>query len=104
MLEGLVSAELDSRVTRGVIDHGIRLVESRQSQDELTFGSLRVFWTALRGEMAMVEVGDAASTVSPLEAGDAGNGHPAPARKALGSRLRASVVESPEQEAQVARA
>jgi hypothetical protein len=35
MLEGSVSAELDSRVTGGVIDHGIRLVVGRQSQDEL---------------------------------------------------------------------
>jgi hypothetical protein len=43
----------------------------------------------------MVEVGDAASTVSPLEAGDAGNGHPAPAWRGLGSRLRASVAEGP---------
>jgi hypothetical protein len=50
--------------------------------------------TAPRGEVTMVEVGDAASTVSPLEAGNAGNGYPAPARKALGSRLRASVDES----------
>jgi hypothetical protein len=29
---------------------------------------------ALRGEVTMVEVGDAAPTVLPLEAGDAGNG------------------------------
>jgi hypothetical protein len=42
----------------------------------------------------MIGVGGAASTMLPLEAGDAGNGHPAPAWKALGSTLRASVVES----------
>jgi hypothetical protein len=44
----------------------------------------------------MVEVGGATSTVPPFGAGDAGNGHPAPAWKALGSRLRASVAESPD--------
>jgi hypothetical protein len=52
--------------------------------------------TALRGEVTMVEVGGATSTVPPFGAGDAGNGHPAPAWKALGSRLRASVAESPD--------
>jgi hypothetical protein len=51
--------------------------------------------TALRGEVAMFEVGEAAPTASPLGAGDAGNGHPAPAWKVLGSKLRASVDEIP---------
>jgi hypothetical protein len=96
MLEGLASAELDSKVTRGVIEHGARLAKGPQSQNELMFGSPRACWTALRGEVTMLEVGDAAPTASPLGAGDAGNGHPAPARKALGSRLRASVAESPD--------
>jgi hypothetical protein len=51
---------------------------------------------ALRGEVTMVEVGDAASTVLPLEAGDAGNGQPASAPKALGSSERASVSKGPD--------
>lgn len=46
------------------------------------------------GEVTMFEVGDTAPTVSPLEAGDAGNGYSAPALQALGSSLRASVGES----------
>lgn len=41
MLEGLASAGLDSRATRGVVDHGTRLVDGRQSQSELMFGRLR---------------------------------------------------------------
>jgi hypothetical protein len=52
----------------------------------------------------MVETGDAAPTVSSLEVGDAGDGYPAPAWKALGSSLCASMDEGPEQEALVARA
>jgi hypothetical protein len=42
----------------------------------------------------MFEVGDAAPTVLPLEAGDAGNGYLAPAAKSLGLSLRASVSKS----------
>jgi hypothetical protein len=82
MLEGLASAELDSKVTRSAIEHATRLVDGRQSQSELMFGSPRADRTAFRGEMTMFEVGDAALTASPFGAGDAGNGHPAPARKA----------------------
>jgi hypothetical protein len=51
--------------------------------------------TARPGEVTRFEVGDMAPTVSPLEAGDAGNGYSAPAHQALGSSLRVSASESP---------
>jgi hypothetical protein len=79
MLEGSASAGLDSKVTRGVIEHDTRFADGRQGPCELRFGSPRATRTALRGEVEMLEVGDAAPTASPLGAGDAGNGHPAPA-------------------------
>jgi hypothetical protein len=71
--------------TGGVIEHGTRLAQGRQSPRELPFGGLRVTERPLWGEVAMVETGDAAPTASSLEVGDAGNGYPAPAWKALGS-------------------
>jgi hypothetical protein len=41
MLEGLAPAGLDSKATRGVVEHGTRLADGRQGRSELMFESLR---------------------------------------------------------------